>query len=222
MRYYNMQNLHTQHYWNTKSKCEGRAKCVYQIYLPSIKDLRCPEILKGFKVLRHRDSSVSTVTDRKTWRTARRVSVLGRKKDFFSSPMHPDILWSPPRLIDTGRLFLRWQDGQGVNLTTLPYLLPRLRTSAQTPLFILRFLEFLYIMNISDHKQASAQYFQIPPRERNVSGFCTGKKYIQKWFIWWRNLIIMSRSQWPRGLKRGSAAVRLLGMRDRIPPGAWM
>ena len=30
------------------------------------------------------------------------------------------------------------------------------------------------------------------------------------------------RSQWPRGLRRGSAAARLLGLRVRIPPGAWM
>ena len=28
-----------------------------------------------------------------------------------------------------------------------------------------------------------------------------------------------SRSQWPRGLRRGSAAPRLLGLRVRIPPG---
>ena len=27
---------------------------------------------------------------------------------------------------------------------------------------------------------------------------------------------------WPRGLRRRSAAVRLLRFRDRIPPGAWM
>jgi hypothetical protein len=31
-----------------------------------------------------------------------------------------------------------------------------------------------------------------------------------------------SRSQWPRGLRRGSAAARLLGLRVRIPPGTWM
>jgi hypothetical protein len=30
------------------------------------------------------------------------------------------------------------------------------------------------------------------------------------------------RSQWPRGLGRGSAAARLLGLRVRIPPRAWM
>ena len=29
-------------------------------------------------------------------------------------------------------------------------------------------------------------------------------------------------SQWPRGLRRGSAAARLLGLWFRIPPGAWM
>jgi hypothetical protein len=28
-------------------------------------------------------------------------------------------------------------------------------------------------------------------------------------------------SKWPRGLRRGSAAARLLGLRDRIPPEAW-
>jgi hypothetical protein len=35
-------------------------------------------------------------------------------------------------------------------------------------------------------------------------------------------VVRMSRSQWPRGLRRGSAAERLLGLRVRIPPGAWM
>ena len=31
-----------------------------------------------------------------------------------------------------------------------------------------------------------------------------------------------SRSQWPSGPRRGSAATRLLGLRVRIPPWAWM
>ena len=31
-----------------------------------------------------------------------------------------------------------------------------------------------------------------------------------------------SRSQWPSGLGRVSTADRLLGLRVRIPPGAWM
>jgi hypothetical protein len=30
------------------------------------------------------------------------------------------------------------------------------------------------------------------------------------------------QSKWPRGLRRGSAAASLLGLRVRIPPGAWM
>ena len=30
------------------------------------------------------------------------------------------------------------------------------------------------------------------------------------------------RSQWPRGLRRGSAPAHLLGLWVRIPPGAWM
>ena len=35
-------------------------------------------------------------------------------------------------------------------------------------------------------------------------------------------LLITRRSQWPCGLKRGSAAARLLRSWVRIPPGAWM
>jgi len=35
---------------------------------------------------------------------------------------------------------------------------------------------------------------------------------------WW----YPDRSQWPRGLRSGSAAARLLGLRVRIPPGACM
>jgi len=37
-------------------------------------------------------------------------------------------------------------------------------------------------------------------------------------------VIIISRiaSQWPRGLRLGSAAVSLLGLRVRIPSGPWM
>jgi hypothetical protein len=32
----------------------------------------------------------------------------------------------------------------------------------------------------------------------------------------------LGRFQWPRGLSRGSTAARLLGLRVRIPPRAWM
>ena len=32
----------------------------------------------------------------------------------------------------------------------------------------------------------------------------------------------MGQSQWPSGLRRGSAADRFLELRVRIPPGAWM
>ena len=35
-------------------------------------------------------------------------------------------------------------------------------------------------------------------------------------------LIIHGRSQWRRGLRRGSAVARLLGLWVRIPPGTWM
>jgi len=34
--------------------------------------------------------------------------------------------------------------------------------------------------------------------------------------------IVYSRSAWSRGLRRGSAAARFLGLSARIPPGSWM
>ena len=34
--------------------------------------------------------------------------------------------------------------------------------------------------------------------------------------------VLNSLAQWPSGLRRESAADRLLGLRVRIPPGAWM
>ena len=39
-----------------------------------------------------------------------------------------------------------------------------------------------------------------------------------------KNLIRLCKcqSRWPRGLRRGSAAARLLGLRVRFPPRAWM
>jgi hypothetical protein len=35
-------------------------------------------------------------------------------------------------------------------------------------------------------------------------------------------LVLIYVYQWPRGLRRGSVAVRLLGLRIRIPPWSWM
>ena len=40
--------------------------------------------------------------------------------------------------------------------------------------------------------------------------------------IWIMQYIFVCRSQWPRGLRRRSAAARLLRLWVRIPPGAWM
>jgi hypothetical protein len=40
---------------------------------------------------------------------------------------------------------------------------------------------------------------------------------------WKKKLYVLAcRSQWPRGLRRGSAGPRLLRLRVRIPPEAWM
>jgi hypothetical protein len=33
--------------------------------------------------------------------------------------------------------------------------------------------------------------------------------------------LVVHRSQWLRGLRRGTVAIRMLGLRVRIPPEAW-
>jgi hypothetical protein len=57
----------------------------------------------------------------------------------------------------------------------------------------------------------SLMNIQILQHERNLSASI---KYSRAEFIGYR-------FQWPRGPRSGSAAVRLLGMRVRIPPGYW-
>ena len=52
-------------------------------------------------------------------------------------------------------------------------------------------------------------------RDRTVGYVVTGR-----WLF--TSYITVGTSQWPSGLKRGSAAARLLGLRVRIPPWAWM
>jgi len=47
------------------------------------------------------------------------------------------------------------------------------------------------------------------------------KNVARKWGLIIGNFIF-PESQWLRGLRRGSGAARLLGMRVRILPGAWM
>jgi hypothetical protein len=35
-------------------------------------------------------------------------------------------------------------------------------------------------------------------------------------------IIVIGRFQWPRGLRRGSTAACVVGLRVRVPAGAWM
>ena len=46
--------------------------------------------------------------------------------------------------------------------------------------------------------------------------------YVFKPFLFCNGKVSMCRSQWLRGLRRSSAAARLLKLWVRIPPGAWM
>jgi len=56
-----------------------------------------------------------------------------------------------------------------------------------------------------------------------VSGVChswyDGQTYTVAILV--QVITLTGRCQWPRGLRRRSAAVRSLGLRVRIPPGAW-
>ena len=53
----------------------------------------------------------------------------------------------------------------------------------------------------------------IRPKKKYVASNEMGKLIVK---------YLMSRSQWPRGLRRRSSAARLLRLWVRIPPGAWM
>jgi hypothetical protein len=55
-------------------------------------------------------------------------------------------------------------------------------------------------------EQISWKFFHLPTSTPYILNFCN---------------LYNSRSQWPRGLRRGSAAARLLRLWVRIPPGSW-
>ena len=84
----------------------------------------------------------------------------------------------------------------------------------------------------SQNPPACDDSLQMFTRNRFVS-MCTKSKHHHsasyKNATWNREMFIfvdhtkkLSRSQWPRGLRRRSAAARLLRLWVRIPPGAWM
>ena len=61
--------------------------------------------------------------------------------------------------------------------------------------------------------------------ERNVSKVspCKTRCLAGQWGLKiWHSGCLSCRSQWPRCLRRGSAAARLLRLWFRIPPGAWI
>ena len=81
-----------------------------------------------------------------------------------------------------------------------------------------------YIVTVQDIKQSCI-------RKCTIHGHaCKKRDYVeQKWCTEIGDSAVVTatgggldRSQWPSGLRRGSAADKLLGLRVRIPPGAWM
>jgi hypothetical protein len=64
---------------------------------------------------------------------------------------------------------------------------------------------------------------------KDVSTICQKHVLLNKYEDYFLSIFLLSRGyklilliQWLRGLRRGSAATRLLGLRVRIPPGGWM
>ena len=72
----------------------------------------------------------------------------------------------------------------------------------------------------SNMQEKGDKYICIDSREirRDEIGWVTMNTYEDNIKV----LVKMRRFQWPLGLCRGSAAVLLLRLRVRIPPGAWM
>jgi hypothetical protein len=72
----------------------------------------------------------------------------------------------------------------------------------------------------SEHHPAPLRFIQPLVRRANQQP-CNQQRYNQQRYNS-QNHKSYSRFRWPRGLRRGSAAARLLGLRFRIPPGTSM
>jgi hypothetical protein len=92
-------------------------------------------------------------------------------------------------------------------------------------------------------KRKCIRRYRLQKKSQNVRNFCKkkfqnrlrnwqqNKGQISRWNVrpnviqplnWMVSLQLLTINQWPCGLRRGSAAARLLGLRVRIPQGAWM
>ena len=81
-------------------------------------------------------------------------------------------------------------------------------------------LPFSPIYIISSMPRIHFNYTSLLPEKQTGDARKPSKK--QYSFANWGEMDRKRRSQWPSGLRRGSAAGRLLGLRVRIPPRAWM
>jgi len=85
-----------------------------------------------------------------------------------------------------------------VNSGTLPKIIPLPYPSTSCPIH---------------HSVIAASLDTVPPETLKATKYNTNKTTQNNWIC---------RSQWPRGLRRRSEAVRLLRLWVRIPAGAWM
>jgi hypothetical protein len=58
-------------------------------------------------------------------------------------------------------------------------------------------------------EEKTFKYFLSPKAQKHICDFCACRGFVR-------------RSQFPRGLRRGPAVARLLGLLVRIPSGSWM
>jgi hypothetical protein len=97
-------------------------------------------------------------------------------------------------------------------------------------------LTWVLSKHISRFKQAAMAYFNVTACNSTGQATKTAKSIQHAWMVhcaelenmWTQSQYLLKhshhkgRSQWPRCLRRGSAAARWLGLRVRIPPGSWM
>ena len=87
-------------------------------------------------------------------------------------------------------------------------------------------------MNLRLHKATYGYLCKVSTNTRRFIQTSGKYRYLRCYInrqtqLCWSNILVLysvllSRSQWPRGLRRGSVAARLLRSWVRIPPGAWM
>jgi hypothetical protein len=109
-------------------------------------------------------------------------SIFGMDKRFFSSPQHPDWLWSPPSLLSNGYwgLYPQEESSRGVKLTTNLHLVLRSRMVEVNlhSLICLHGIVLNYIIKNRDNFTYTFTLTHILPKIINIITMCTSPETI--------------------------------------------